>query len=218
MRRRRATLLHRLVVEERAADPARRDLRLHPGDRAGRRRQQPGADPAAADRARRARPLSRAPSSGTSAWSIPTTAGRSTSRCERSSWATATWRNGAIKQALIVQALGLRKAMPDLFAKGSYEPVDGAGPAGRPRRRFRAATRGECSSGCGPAAADPSDGRRAGRYLFGITARAQVVQRIGRRSRLRSSCGTAAIVERLACGTFVHTSAVGAISQTGFAP
>ena len=36
---------------------------------------------------------------------------------------TATWREGAIKQALIVRALALRQAMPDLFARGSYEPV-----------------------------------------------------------------------------------------------
>jgi (1->4)-alpha-D-glucan 1-alpha-D-glucosylmutase len=35
----------------------------------------------------------------------------------------ATWRDGAIKQMLIVQALGLRRALPDLFAEGSYEPV-----------------------------------------------------------------------------------------------
>ncbi|HET6194520.1 MAG TPA: malto-oligosyltrehalose synthase, partial [Acetobacteraceae bacterium] len=41
---------------------------------------------------------------------------------------TATWRDGAVKQALIVQALGLRKAMPDLFAKGSYEPLTAQGP------------------------------------------------------------------------------------------
>ncbi|HEY4169620.1 MAG TPA: malto-oligosyltrehalose synthase, partial [Reyranella sp.] len=41
---------------------------------------------------------------------------------------TATWQNGAIKQALILQALGLRKAMSDLFAKGSYEPLTAKGP------------------------------------------------------------------------------------------
>jgi malto-oligosyltrehalose synthase len=41
---------------------------------------------------------------------------------------TASWRNGAIKQALIVQALGLRQVLPDLFAKGSYEPVVARGP------------------------------------------------------------------------------------------
>lgn len=35
----------------------------------------------------------------------------------------ATWRDGALKQALIVRALALRAAMPDLFADGSYEPV-----------------------------------------------------------------------------------------------
>ncbi len=35
----------------------------------------------------------------------------------------ATWRDGALKQALIVRGLALRLAMPDLFANGSYEPV-----------------------------------------------------------------------------------------------
>ncbi|WP_428671551.1 malto-oligosyltrehalose synthase [Reyranella sp.] len=35
----------------------------------------------------------------------------------------ASWRDGAIKQKLIVQALALRRALPDLFAEGSYEPV-----------------------------------------------------------------------------------------------
>jgi (1->4)-alpha-D-glucan 1-alpha-D-glucosylmutase len=34
-----------------------------------------------------------------------------------------TWRDGALKQALIVRALGLRAALPQLFARGSYEPV-----------------------------------------------------------------------------------------------
>jgi (1->4)-alpha-D-glucan 1-alpha-D-glucosylmutase len=41
---------------------------------------------------------------------------------------TASWQNGAIKQALIVQALGLRQALPDLFANGSYEPLTARGP------------------------------------------------------------------------------------------
>jgi maltooligosyltrehalose synthase len=35
----------------------------------------------------------------------------------------AAWRDGAIKQRLIVQTLALRAALPDLFADGSYEPV-----------------------------------------------------------------------------------------------
>jgi malto-oligosyltrehalose synthase len=35
----------------------------------------------------------------------------------------ASWRDGAIKQRLIVQALALRSALPELFADGSYEPV-----------------------------------------------------------------------------------------------
>jgi (1->4)-alpha-D-glucan 1-alpha-D-glucosylmutase len=35
----------------------------------------------------------------------------------------ASWRDGAVKQRLIVRALALRAAVPDLFADGSYEPV-----------------------------------------------------------------------------------------------
>jgi malto-oligosyltrehalose synthase len=34
----------------------------------------------------------------------------------------------SLKQMLIVRALGLRKAMPEVFAQGSYEPVDVDGP------------------------------------------------------------------------------------------
>lgn len=37
--------------------------------------------------------------------------------------ALATWRDGAIKQRLIVRALALRRALPALFVDGSYEPV-----------------------------------------------------------------------------------------------
>lgn len=40
----------------------------------------------------------------------------------------ARWRDGAIKQRLIVQALALRAALPDLFANGSYEPMTIEGP------------------------------------------------------------------------------------------
>ncbi|MCW5736893.1 MAG: malto-oligosyltrehalose synthase [Enhydrobacter sp.] len=40
----------------------------------------------------------------------------------------ARWRDGAIKQRLIVQALALRAALPDLFADGSYEPATIEGP------------------------------------------------------------------------------------------
>jgi maltooligosyltrehalose synthase len=35
----------------------------------------------------------------------------------------AAWRDGAIKQKLIVRALALRRALPELFFAGSYEPV-----------------------------------------------------------------------------------------------
>jgi (1->4)-alpha-D-glucan 1-alpha-D-glucosylmutase len=40
----------------------------------------------------------------------------------------ATWRDGPLKQALIVRALRLRAAMPDLFVRGNYEPVTASGP------------------------------------------------------------------------------------------
>jgi malto-oligosyltrehalose synthase len=40
----------------------------------------------------------------------------------------AGWRDGSVKQALIVQALGLRTAMPELFAGGTYEPLGVDGP------------------------------------------------------------------------------------------
>jgi maltooligosyltrehalose synthase len=39
------------------------------------------------------------------------------------------WRNGHIKQALIARFLGLRADKPELFAKGSYEPIAAEGPA-----------------------------------------------------------------------------------------
>jgi (1->4)-alpha-D-glucan 1-alpha-D-glucosylmutase len=35
----------------------------------------------------------------------------------------ASWRDGAVKQRLIAQALALRTALPKVFADGSYEPV-----------------------------------------------------------------------------------------------
>ena len=34
------------------------------------------------------------------------------------------WRDGRIKQALIARTLALRRAVPALFAEGSYEPLD----------------------------------------------------------------------------------------------
>jgi (1->4)-alpha-D-glucan 1-alpha-D-glucosylmutase len=38
--------------------------------------------------------------------------------------ASASWRNGRIKQLLAHRLLGLRRAKPELFALGSYEPLD----------------------------------------------------------------------------------------------
>jgi malto-oligosyltrehalose synthase len=40
----------------------------------------------------------------------------------------AHWRDGRIKQALIRRTLGLRKRAPNLFAEGSYRPVEVEGP------------------------------------------------------------------------------------------
>ncbi len=39
--------------------------------------------------------------------------------------ALASWRDGRIKQILVHRLLALRRARPDLFALGSYEPIDG---------------------------------------------------------------------------------------------
>jgi (1->4)-alpha-D-glucan 1-alpha-D-glucosylmutase len=38
------------------------------------------------------------------------------------------WRDGRVKQALIQRVLALRHAMPELFARGAYRPLDVAGP------------------------------------------------------------------------------------------
>ena len=40
----------------------------------------------------------------------------------------AHWRDGRIKQAIVVRTLALRRALPELFASGSYEPVEVEGP------------------------------------------------------------------------------------------
>ena len=52
------------------------------------------------------------------------------------------WRNGRVKQAVIVCGLALRRAAPDLFARGAYLPVEAAGPCARHVIAF-ARTRGE---------------------------------------------------------------------------
>lgn len=39
------------------------------------------------------------------------------------------WRNGRVKQAVLAQLLSLRTRLPDLFARGSYEPLDTGTPA-----------------------------------------------------------------------------------------
>ncbi|HUS24023.1 MAG TPA: malto-oligosyltrehalose synthase, partial [Candidatus Binatia bacterium] len=41
----------------------------------------------------------------------------------------AHWRDGRIKQALIARVLNFRKQHPDLFARGTHQPVPVAGPA-----------------------------------------------------------------------------------------
>lgn len=48
---------------------------------------------------------------------------------ERSLTALAqTWRDGRVKQALIRRALDIRRSQPDLFARGSYQPLQVQGP------------------------------------------------------------------------------------------
>jgi (1->4)-alpha-D-glucan 1-alpha-D-glucosylmutase len=41
--------------------------------------------------------------------------------------ALADWRDGRVKQAIIAQALALRREHPRLFAEGSYEPIEVTG-------------------------------------------------------------------------------------------
>jgi (1->4)-alpha-D-glucan 1-alpha-D-glucosylmutase len=43
--------------------------------------------------------------------------------------ALCAWRDGSLKQAVIVRLLCARKAHPELFARGGYRPLDVAGPA-----------------------------------------------------------------------------------------
>jgi malto-oligosyltrehalose synthase len=38
------------------------------------------------------------------------------------------WRNGLVKQAIVARVLALRRSLPELFASGSYEPVEVEGP------------------------------------------------------------------------------------------
>jgi (1->4)-alpha-D-glucan 1-alpha-D-glucosylmutase len=38
------------------------------------------------------------------------------------------WRDGAVKTAIVARVLALRRALPELFAAGSYEPVIAEGP------------------------------------------------------------------------------------------
>lgn len=53
---------------------------------------------------------------------------KSLSQCESVSELANTWRDGHIKQALIRDALAARRSMPELFAKGDYQPLDVHGP------------------------------------------------------------------------------------------
>ncbi len=67
----------------------------------------------------------RAPNCSTTAWSIRTTAGRSTTRCAAPRWRPApTPRSG-----WWARALRLRKELPDTFLDGGYRPVPAAAPA-----------------------------------------------------------------------------------------
>jgi (1->4)-alpha-D-glucan 1-alpha-D-glucosylmutase len=39
-----------------------------------------------------------------------------------------SWRDGWVKQALIARVLAVRRAMPDVFARGDYRPLEAEGP------------------------------------------------------------------------------------------
>ncbi|SFW18047.1 malto-oligosyltrehalose synthase [Luteibacter sp. UNCMF366Tsu5.1] len=43
--------------------------------------------------------------------------------------ALGTWRDGAVKQAIILRLLSLRRAHPELFAQGGYRPLSASGTA-----------------------------------------------------------------------------------------
>jgi (1->4)-alpha-D-glucan 1-alpha-D-glucosylmutase len=43
----------------------------------------------------------------------------------------ATWRDGRVKQAVIARTLAVRRAAPELFARGDYRPLEATGPLAR---------------------------------------------------------------------------------------
>ena len=111
----------------------------------------------------------KAPSSGISAWSIPTIAGRSTSCCARRCSAQttlATWRDGAIKQSADRAGAGPCAARCLTCSRGQLRAGRGRGAARRPHRSLRAAARDRRDPGGGAASAgrlDPGRGRSGSR-------------------------------------------------------
>ena len=57
----------------------------------------------------------------------------------------ASWRDGRVKQAVIVRALRLRAQLPELFARGEYQPLELRGPMRAHALGFMRQHEGQCS-------------------------------------------------------------------------
>ena len=124
-----------------------------------RRERRSGPEAAVADRRPGSPTCIRAPSCGTTAWSIPTTGARWTTPPA----VTALKSLQHSKIRVVKAALQLRRARPDTFLRGDYHPVLGrrsrrGSPGGVPARRRRAG-RG-----------DPLDGATSSESGWGDTA------------------------------------------------
>ena len=117
----------------------------------------------------------RAPSCGTSAWSTPTTAGRSTTSCAGAcsdelrdasvAEVLAPDRRGLPKLWLTQRALAVRRARPEAFGPERRRTSRSPPPArGRPRRRLRRRGRAGSAAVVAPPGARPRPPRRLGRH------------------------------------------------------
>ena len=170
----------------------RRPLVSSAASLAAGRGERPGADPVEADGRPACRTSSRAPSSGISAWWILTTAGRGfrrphPRRCADGSRRLAPSRahgaTGRVKQAVIARTLALRRAVPELFARGDYMPLEATGALARHVVAFaRARADGRQPDGRASPAAPPAERRRRDHAFAGGMAgyRAALPARTGR--------------------------------------
>ncbi len=78
------------------------------------------------------------------------------------------WRDGRVKQAVIARALALRRAVPELFARGDYVPAAGNRPVGAARGRIRSCQGcGRLPHGRSAPAAPPVERRRRDHAVAG---------------------------------------------------